>query len=117
MPHIVRAGFLSGGKIEYGLIPLGAIGLTAFCAWLSLPGLTFSSFAAGLALLGLASLINLWNPQRIVLGGGVIDRIDLLFTVASSEAMQAALPIAAEAVDIVRAELGDNSGMIGAALL
>jgi glucokinase len=67
--------------------------------------------------LGLASLINLWNPRRIVLGGGVIDRIDLLFTVAAEEAKQSALAVAAEAVDIVRAELGDNSGMIGAALL
>jgi glucokinase len=66
---------------------------------------------------GLASLINLWNPQRIVLGGGVIDRIDLLFTVAVKQAREAALSVAASGVDIVRAELGDNSGMIGAALL
>jgi len=66
---------------------------------------------------GLASLMNLWNPQRIVLGGGVIDRIDLLFTVAAKEARGAALEVAARGVDIVRAELGDNSGMVGAALL
>ena len=66
---------------------------------------------------GLASLMNLWNPQRIVLGGGVIDRIDLLFTVAAKEAREAALKVAGAGVDIVRAELGDNSGMVGAALL
>jgi glucokinase len=66
---------------------------------------------------GLASLINLWNPQRIVLGGGVIDRIDLLFTVAVKEAREAALSVSAGAVEIVRAELGDNSGIVGAALL
>jgi len=73
---------------------------------------------AGLYLgLGLTTLINLWNPERIVLGGGVIDRIDLLFNVAAETAKQMSLKAAADAVDIVRAELGDNSGMVGAALL
>lgn len=73
---------------------------------------------AGLYLgLGLASLINLWNPQRIVLGGGVIDRIDLLVKVAAEQAKSAALPAPASGVDVVRAALGDNSGMVGAALL
>jgi glucokinase len=67
--------------------------------------------------LGLASLINLWNPQRIVLGGGVIDRIDLLFNIAAEQARNAALAVPAREIEIVRAALGDNSGMVGAALL
>jgi glucokinase len=67
--------------------------------------------------LGLASLINLWNPQRIVLGGGVIDRIDLLFNVAGQQAKAAALAVPGKEIEIVRAALGDNSGMVGAALL
>src|SRR5437879_2027057 len=48
----VAAGYLSGNKIEYGLVPLGALGLTAFGALLSRPGLTFASVALNLALLG-----------------------------------------------------------------
>jgi glucokinase len=73
---------------------------------------------AGLYLgLGLASLINLWNPQRIILGGGEIDRIDLLFKVAAEQARSAALAAPAANIEIVRAGLGDNSGMVGAALL
>ncbi len=73
---------------------------------------------AGLYLgLGLTSLINLWNPERIVLGGGVIDRIDLLFNVAVETAKQMSLKVASDAVDIVRAELGDNSALVGAALI
>lgn len=46
------AGFLSGRKIETGLIPLGAFGLTACAALLAVPGLATPHVAALLALLG-----------------------------------------------------------------
>jgi acyl-[acyl-carrier-protein]-phospholipid O-acyltransferase / long-chain-fatty-acid--[acyl-carrier-protein] ligase len=46
------AGYLSGGKIEYGLIPLGAIGLTVFSALLYHPGQTVLSSLIHLSLLG-----------------------------------------------------------------
>ena len=48
----VAAGYLSGGKIEYGLIPLGAVGMTAFSALLFVPGQSLLAVAANLALLG-----------------------------------------------------------------
>src|SRR5476651_155784 len=48
----LAAGYLSGGKIEYGLVPLGAIGLSIFCASLALPGLSVMKAVALLALLG-----------------------------------------------------------------
>jgi len=48
----LAAGFLSGRKIEYGLIPLGGFGLTAFAALLSRSDLTFTTVALYLALLG-----------------------------------------------------------------
>src|SRR5260370_39580720 len=44
--------YLSGGKIEYGLIPLGAIGITVMCALLSRSGLGYGAIAAHLAVLG-----------------------------------------------------------------
>jgi acyl-[acyl-carrier-protein]-phospholipid O-acyltransferase/long-chain-fatty-acid--[acyl-carrier-protein] ligase len=43
------AGYLSGGKIEYGLIPLGALGLCVFGAALAQPGLTATGVAWELA--------------------------------------------------------------------
>lgn len=67
--------------------------------------------------LGLASAINLLNPERIVLGGGVIEAVDLLFSVASLHARREALATPAKSVEIVRAGLGDNAGVAGAALL
>lgn len=48
----VTAGIVSGRKIEYGLIPLGAFGLTACAALLALPGLAAPTVAALLGLLG-----------------------------------------------------------------
>ncbi len=46
------AGYLSGGKIETGLIPLGAIGLTVSAALLGQNGLAFGSVCARLSALG-----------------------------------------------------------------
>ena len=46
------AGYLSGGKIEYGLVPLGAVGLTVFSATLWRPSLTYHDALVHLALLG-----------------------------------------------------------------
>ncbi|HEX4264141.1 MAG TPA: acyl-[ACP]--phospholipid O-acyltransferase [Verrucomicrobiae bacterium] len=48
----VAAGYLSGGKIEYGLVPLGAVGLSVFSALLALPGLPVGKALVLLALLG-----------------------------------------------------------------
>src|SRR5712664_422445 len=48
------AGFLSGGKIEYGLIPLGALGISVLGLCLAIPGLSFAAVLALLAVLGFA---------------------------------------------------------------
>jgi acyl-[acyl-carrier-protein]-phospholipid O-acyltransferase/long-chain-fatty-acid--[acyl-carrier-protein] ligase len=46
------AGYLSGGKIEYGLVPLGALGMAAFACVLAFPGLSFVPVLMLLAALG-----------------------------------------------------------------
>ncbi|HVA64575.1 MAG TPA: acyl-[ACP]--phospholipid O-acyltransferase, partial [Terriglobales bacterium] len=51
----LAAGFLSGGKIEYGLVPLGALGMTALGFALALDHLGFGAVSALLAALGFAS--------------------------------------------------------------
>jgi glucokinase len=66
---------------------------------------------------GLASVINLLNPARVILGGGVIEAMDLLFDYSVRTAQRESLPTSANSVQIVRAGLGDNAGIVGAALL
>ncbi len=48
----LAAGYLSGNKIEYGLIPLGSVGITIFGAALYQPGLSFTAVATHLGLAG-----------------------------------------------------------------
>ena len=66
---------------------------------------------------GLASVINLLNPARIVLGGGVIESVDLMFDMAVEYARREALAAPRAHVEFVRAGLGDHSGVVGAALI
>jgi glucokinase len=67
--------------------------------------------------MGLANVVNFLNPRRIILGGGVVESVDLFFEVAERETRKQALTHAGEAVEIVRAGLGDFSGVVGAAVL
>lgn len=64
---------------------------------------------------GLGSLITFYNPQRIVLGGGLIEATTLMFDRAGGRAREVALPGPGRQVQIVKTELGDNSGIVGAA--
>jgi glucokinase len=67
--------------------------------------------------LGLANVVNFLNPRRIILGGGVIEAIDEFFEAAERNTRTYALTHAGEEVEIVRAGLGDFSGVVGAAVL
>src|SRR5713101_4354138 len=66
---------------------------------------------------GLASVMNLYIPECIILGGGVIEAIDLLFERAAHRARITALSNPARDTKIIRAKLGDFSGVVGAACL
>src|SRR5580704_10656675 len=51
----LAAGYLSGGKVEYGLIPLGSVGMTVFGILLSRPNLSFTQVLGLLAALGFSA--------------------------------------------------------------
>jgi glucokinase len=66
---------------------------------------------------GLASVISLLNPARIVLGGGVIESVALIYDVAVEYARREALAAPGRVVEFTRAQLGDHAGVVGAALI
>jgi acyl-[acyl-carrier-protein]-phospholipid O-acyltransferase/long-chain-fatty-acid--[acyl-carrier-protein] ligase len=51
----LAAGYLSSGKVEYGLIPLGSVGMTVFGVLLSAPNLSFAHVLMLLAALGFSA--------------------------------------------------------------
>lgn len=66
---------------------------------------------------GVASVINLLNIERIVLGGGVMEAGDLILNPIIQEAKRRAFQPCFEATQIVTAALGDDAAIIGAAML
>ncbi len=65
----------------------------------------------------LASFVNIFNPEVIVIGGGVIAAGELLLGPAREVMRQRALPPSRDEVRIVGAHFGVEAGMIGAAAL
>lgn len=62
----------------------------------------------------LANLINLFNPTKIVIGGGVAQVGDLLLEPVRKLAKQRSLKVASQAVTITSAVLGRRSSAMGA---
>jgi glucokinase len=67
--------------------------------------------------IGLASLVNLLNPEIIVIGGGVSDGWELFEKHMNQQVRERAFPLPAQRVKITRAECGDDAGLLGAARL
>jgi glucokinase len=65
----------------------------------------------------IASLVNIFNPEVVVIGGGVIAAGELLLGPAREEMLARALPPSRDEVRIVAARFGVEAGMIGAAAL
>lgn len=63
---------------------------------------------------GLSFLVNLLNPERIVLGGGVMVNGDLLLPRIQQYTEQYSMPALYRTTEIVLAGLGQDSGLVGA---
>jgi glucokinase len=66
---------------------------------------------------GIASLVNVLNPELVVIGGGFAAAGELILGPARATVEVEALPPARDLVRLVRAELGSEAGMVGAALV
>jgi glucokinase len=63
---------------------------------------------------GLGSIVNLFNPELIVIGGGFAAAWHFLIGPAEKRMLEEALPPAREHVKIARAQLGTVAGVVGA---
>jgi glucokinase len=67
---------------------------------------------------GIGTLVNIFNPELVVIGGGFgVAAWDLLLAPALEAARAEALAPADTRVHIVKAQLGSDAGLIGVALL
>lgn len=64
--------------------------------------------------IGLVNLVNIFNPELILIGGGVAKTGDLLLQPAIKVVKERAFSTPANAVEIKSAILGDDSGILGA---
>lgn len=62
----------------------------------------------------LASLVNFYNPQMIVIGGGVSNLGNLLLSSIRQAVLSRSLPLATRNLDIVFSGTGPDAGVIGA---
>lgn len=65
----------------------------------------------------LAGVVNLLNPERIVIGGGVSKAGAYLFGPLATAVRKRAMQVPARRAKIVPAKLGQDAGLIGAAVL
>lgn len=65
---------------------------------------------------GLVSLVNIFNPEVVVIGGGVSAAGELLLEPARRVVAERALPPGRDVVRIVAAAFGPEAGLVGAAL-
>jgi glucokinase len=65
----------------------------------------------------IANVTTLLNPARVVLGGGVLAGCPNLTRIVRAQIMDKTARAARAGVEVVTAALGDDAGLIGAALL
>jgi glucokinase len=101
-----------GGKLE---------DITAEKVYLAAKGrdsLALEVIARAAYYLGIASvnLVNIFNPEMIIMGGSVAEMGDLLLEPVRQMVKERAFPLLSQAVRIVPAQLGNDAGIFGAAI-
>jgi glucokinase len=64
---------------------------------------------------GLASLVNVYNPCRLILGGGFIDGMPEVIPILDKGIKEIALKAATQSLEVVKGALGKEVGVIGSA--
>lgn len=68
--------------------------------------------------IAVANLINILNPEVVVLGGGVIDALeDEMMAIIVETAFDYAMSGTTNGIEIIASKLGDHAGITGGAVL
>ena len=66
--------------------------------------------------IGMAAMVNTFDPEMILLGGGLVEKLGARFTEPAETEMRArAMPHLVEGVTVAEAGLGDDAAIVGAA--
>lgn len=76
----------------------------------------YNNFAKNIGI-ALTGLVNVFNPEVIVIGGGLSFAGSFIFTKIKKTIDERAMPIQSKSVQIKKAVLGKNAGLMGAAIL
>ena len=63
---------------------------------------------------GFASLLHLYSPEKLIMGGGVSQALDLMAARIEARMREISMPPFRD-VEVVKATLGDDAGLVGAA--
>ena len=67
--------------------------------------------------LGTVNVINFFNPEKVILGGGIINALPNLVDYIAKEIPQRAIKVSTQHAQIVKAKFLSDAGMIGAGAL
>lgn len=119
--HGCLEAYMGGAKLTEWMKESGIDGTPADLEKLALEGATpakgLYDFAVGHLALAIANQVTVLNPAVLVLGGGVLLRCPGIVKRVTTVVMTRASVASRSGLRIQLAELGDDSGLVGAALL
>lgn len=113
--------YMGGAKLTEWMAESGVSGTPSDLERQAQEGVTTAKgiydFAVGHLALSIANQVTVLNPAVVVLGGGVLSRCPGMVKRITDVVMARASAASRSALQIRMAELGDDSGLVGAALL
>lgn len=113
--------YMGGAKLTEWMAESGVAGTPSELERQALEGVTTAKgiydFAVGHLALAIANQVTVLNPAIVVLGGGVLSRCPGMVKRITDVVMARASAASRSSLQLRMAELGDDSGLVGAALL
>lgn len=113
--------YMGGAKLTEWMAESGVTGTPSDLERQAQEGVTTAKgiydFAVGHLALSIANQVTVLNPAVVVLGGGVLSRCPGMVRRITDVVMSRASAASRSSLQVRMAELGDDSGLVGAALL